>query len=76
MIVNNVVVIRGTAYEVTDMGTQSIDSGTWVTVVGGETFLVVDELRSHASAIEVTHKPEQPFWSKMGKTKKGGKRKY
>ena len=76
MIVTNVIVIRGTAYEVVDHGTQSIDSSTWVTVIGGETFLVIDEPRYQADTIKEIPKPSQPFWSKQGRNKKGGKGKY
>lgn len=76
MITNNVTVFRGTSYEVIDIGTQTINWGTWVTVRGGEQLLIIDEPHYHADETKEITKPEQPFWSKQGKSKKGGKRKY
>jgi len=76
MILNNVIVIRGTAYEVVDMGTQSIESGTWVTVASGETFLIVDEYNPVDTIKEIPCDSDQPFWSKQGKNKKGGRSRY
>ena len=77
MISNNVVVINGTSYEVVNQGTESIDNGTWITVRGVPYQIVaIDPSRYYAEDVMIETKPKQPFWSKQGKNKKGGRSKY
>ena len=77
MIANNVVVINGTWYEVIGQGTESIANGTWITVRGLPYQIVaIDPPRYYAEEAEIEPKLKQPFWSKQGKNKKGGRRKY
>jgi len=77
MITNNVAVINGTSYKVINQGTESIANGTWITVRGLPYQIVaIDPPRYYAEEIELNPVPVQPFWSKQGKSKKGGRRKY
>jgi len=78
-VAEKIVLINGVPHEILVQGTESIANGMWLTVKGfSMPVLAIDEARYYADDVKPENKSKriQPFWSKQGKNKKGGRRKY